>query len=69
MDDAQALENRIKALDLVTQPEIAKRLEVQRNTVKKWRERHPDFPAPYVIMGGRPFWKFEDVSAWQEGRS
>lgn len=27
-----------------------------------------DFPAPYVVLGGRPIWIAADVAAWAEAR-
>ncbi len=48
--------------DPVTMSEIASRLGVALITVKKWRERHPTFPAP--LTGPRPLWEWTDVEAW-----
>ncbi len=45
--------------------EIASRLGVAVITVKKWRERHPSFPAPALIRPGpRPRWEWTEVAAW-----
>jgi hypothetical protein len=59
-------------LDLVGIPEIAARLGVPRRTVITWRYRHKNppappwqpFPAQFMIVSGRPVWRWEDVEAW-----
>lgn len=52
------------AQELVTQYQIAERLEVSVQTVRKWRlqERHP-FPSPEV--GGHfAIWRWAPVKRW-----
>lgn len=49
--------------DPVGAQEIAERAGVQRDTVWKWRQRHPDFPKPVTLNMG-PVWPWEDVACW-----
>lgn len=44
--------------------EIAARAGVDREAVERWRERHPDFPAPRWTVGGRPAWNWPTVAVW-----
>lgn len=48
----------------VGQKEIAELAGVSPDTVKKWRERHEDFPAPLWTVGGGPAWDLLFVNAW-----
>jgi len=54
--------------DLVDQPEIGRRLGVERETVYRWRKRHGDFPKPVVIISGRPLWRWAEVEGWSDAR-
>jgi predicted DNA-binding transcriptional regulator AlpA len=54
--------------DPVGAVEIASRLGVARATVDQWRQRHPDFPAPRWLVGGRPCWNWDDITPWVEAR-
>lgn len=48
----------------VGQKEIAGRLGVEEDTVKKWRTRGI-FPAPEpTLVGGRPWWQWPDIEQW-----
>lgn len=44
--------------------EIAERANVAVSTVKQWRIRHADFPAPGVTLAMGPLWRWSDVAAW-----
>lgn len=74
---ARAIEHRISGAsvirvhrDLVTQSDIASRVGVSREAVRKWsqRSREPRFPAPFDTVGavGRPskVWQWADVVPW-----
>jgi predicted DNA-binding transcriptional regulator AlpA len=50
--------------DIVGVAEIADRLGVERNTIHRWRERHPDFPEPAAVLKGSLIWAWPDVAAW-----
>lgn len=49
--------------DPVGAQEIAERAGVQRDTVWKWRQRHPDFPQPVTLNMG-PVWQWPEVAHW-----
>lgn len=51
-------------MDPVGATEIAHLANVGLDTVKRWRERHSDFPQPDWTVGGRPAWRVGDVWAW-----
>jgi hypothetical protein len=44
--------------------EIAAWSGYEPDTIKKWRTRHPDFPAPEWTVGGDPAWNWPKVSHW-----
>ena len=50
--------------DLVGRQEISVLLEVTVSAVDTWRQRHPDFPAPIVVLSGTPVWRWTAVQAW-----
>lgn len=53
--------------NLVTESEIAKRLEVTRQTVSLWikGERRKSFPHPVMRLSEKsPLWKWDDVTEW-----
>lgn len=55
--------------DLVTESEIAKRLDTTRQTVSLWikgsRRNQHAFPKPIMKLSGRsPLWKWYDVVTW-----
>lgn len=54
----------------VGQTEIAERLGVPLDTVRKWRTRGL-LPAPTWTVGGRPAWDWSDIDTWarETGRS
>lgn len=51
-------------LDPVGLKEIAARCGVPADTVKKWRNRHANFPAPRWTVSGSAAWAWQDVAAW-----
>lgn len=51
-------------LDPVGATEIATYADVGLDTVKRWRERHSDFPQPAWTVGGRPAWRIGDIRDW-----
>lgn len=55
--------------DPVGAVEIGARLDVQRTTVDRWRQRPLGFPEPEWTVGGRPAWDWPDVKAWHEART
>jgi len=55
--------------DLVTESEIAKRLDKKRQTVSLWiqgeRRSQCAFPKPVMMLSGRsPLWKWFDIVTW-----
>lgn len=55
----------VPASDLVNSAQIAERLGVRhRESVVKWRHRHPDFPAPVVEQGKVMLWSWTAVREW-----
>lgn len=44
--------------------EVADRLDVTRDAVKRWRERDVGFPDPRWTVGGRPAWAWPDIERW-----
>ncbi|MFI4937068.1 MAG: helix-turn-helix transcriptional regulator [Candidatus Berkiellales bacterium] len=55
--------------DLVTESEIAKRLNVERQTVSLWikgeRRKEKPFPKPITKLSAKsPFWKWREVVEW-----
>lgn len=61
----------------LSQNDIARQLQVDRTAVSKWRARHPDFPAPDVVVGlgadkpGIPGWhpdRIGEVREWLKAR-
>ena len=53
---------------LVSSREIADRLGVKIDTVRKWRNRDLGFPSPLVELAIGPVWDWEDVKEWSDGR-
>lgn len=51
-------------IHLVGVSEIARRLQVQPDTVKKWRQRHDDFPVPLTNLAAGPVWNWTAVERW-----
>lgn len=49
---------------LVGVPEIAARAGVKTDTVRKWRQRHDDFPRPLADLAAGPVWSLEAVERW-----
>lgn len=55
--------------DLVSESDIAKRLQVKRQTVSLWvkgaRRKENPFPKPIMKLSDRsPFWKWREVTEW-----
>lgn len=51
--------------DPVGATEVAVRCGVDLGTVKKWQQRHRDFPQPRRLVGGRPAWDWAlDIAPW-----
>ncbi len=55
--------------DLVTESEVAKRLDKKRQTVSLWikgtRRNQHAFPKPVMMLSGRsPLWKWYEIAAW-----
>jgi predicted DNA-binding transcriptional regulator AlpA len=50
--------------DLVGIAEIALRAGVARDTIRKWRQRHPDFPQPLITLATGPVWDYAEIQAW-----
>jgi hypothetical protein len=58
--------------DLVSTADIAVRLALSRETVRKWSmgERRSDFPLPFAVVGdGSKVWAWGDVNEWATQRS
>ena len=56
--------NRPDPTQLVGVREAAGALGVKSNTIHKWRERHPSFPEPLVMLSTGPVWWLPDLDAW-----
>jgi hypothetical protein len=61
---------RVLADDLVAVAELARRAGVKANTVQRWRDRYPDFPAPIIDRerSRSPLWYWPEVTAWRAAR-
>ena len=51
-------------VDIVDMAAIAARAGTTPGTVRQWRVRHPDFPAPLVRLAVGPVWDWEPVHVW-----
>lgn len=49
---------------LVGATEIADRLDVARQMVHIWRQRHPDFPEPVATLAMGLVWYWPEVERW-----
>jgi hypothetical protein len=57
----------VPASDLVNSAQIAERLGIaHRESVVKWRQRHPEFPEPALHVGKVMLWSWPEVRAWAE---
>lgn len=54
----------MKKVACVSPLDIAKRLEVKKDTVNKWRSRHKDFPEPAFHINSVPVYDWEEVKEW-----
>jgi hypothetical protein len=62
--DLHELHAHERAIEPVGYQEIADRLGVKEDTVRKWRTRG-NFPEPEpTTVGGRPWWQWGRVEAW-----
>lgn len=57
--------------DVVDTYEIAQRLQVETDTVHRWRQRFSDFPPPDFDLKVGPVWLWATVEKWAKrtGRS
>lgn len=55
---------QIDAEGLVGAAEIADRLDVARQMVHLWRQRHDDFPEPVASLRQAMVWYWPDVERW-----
>ena len=55
-------------VDPVGIAEIAERHGTSAGTVRSWRYRHKDFPAPLAELGMGPVWDWNDVAPWLKSR-
>jgi predicted nucleic acid-binding protein len=58
-----------RASDLVSVAEIAARAARPVNTVRSWRRRHDDFPAPVASLATGPVWMWPVVERWISNRA
>jgi len=54
--------------DIVDVTEIARRAGTTPGTVHSWRNRHPSFPAPLVVLAIGPVWIWSKVERWIASR-
>jgi hypothetical protein len=55
----------VEVSDLVGAAEIAERLELSHvQSVRSWRRRYTDFPAPVVQLSVGLIWSWREVKAW-----
>lgn len=47
---------------------VAEYLEVRAETVSRYKHRDPTFPAPDIMLSGRPGWLPETIKAWKPTR-
>lgn len=66
-ESSGAEQRRPSPFDPVGLQEIADRMAVSKEAVKKWRVRHPAFPRPVDLAMG-PVWNWPPVEAWAEAR-
>jgi hypothetical protein len=62
------LRKLVEALDPVDMSAVAARAGTSLGTVKSWRNRHADFPAPIATLAIGPVFAWAEVEAWLEGR-
>lgn len=59
----------IAGQDLVGLHEIAQLADVQIDTVYKWRQRHADFPPPFLRLIPGDVWYRPEVEEWLNKRT
>jgi len=47
---------------------VAKMLGVRRETVSRYKHDDRSFPAPDIVLSGRPGWLLESIEAWRAQR-
>jgi type I restriction enzyme M protein len=52
---------------LLTRPELATLMGVNRATITKWAERHPDFPRAVESANAEYYW-LEEIALWSDSR-
>lgn len=63
----QAIVASVAPEDLVTESEIAKRLDMSRQRISSWIKgvRRGQFPRPVMMLSGRsPLWKWYEITCW-----
>lgn len=45
---------------------IAERLNVTVHAVRRWRQRHEAFPAPWATLAVGPVWRWLEVQQWAQ---
>lgn len=63
-----AAERALLTRDIAGIAELAKHLGTSPGTVRSWRERHADFPAPIAELACGPIWLLVDVLRWRDQR-
>lgn len=56
----------MKESDIVGLQEIARALNVNRETVWAWTKRYPDFPKPIATLRMGRIWNFATVCKWYD---
>lgn len=51
-------------MQLLSNNDLAKRVQLSKSTLWRFRRRYPDFPKPILINGTRPRWVAEEIDAW-----
>ncbi len=48
----------------VSDKQLAKRFDVNRITIWRWRKSDLNFPSPIKLSPGTTRWKLEDIEKW-----
>ena len=57
---------KVDVEDLVDATLIAERFDVAAVTVRQWRTRYEDFPAPLADLSRGPVFSWRDVKRWAD---